>query len=136
DVAGGDGDGNRIRDGDTRSAGVKGILSQELRIGGVDVNRAMHVQAASVLIAEAEFPGAGDFAFDGEIGLLGVPVFEICGDGQREGKNWQREAGGQIVLVGEERTGSERIEALLIWEKEHVGERVQDALENRGAVEV
>jgi len=87
DVAGGDGDGNGIRDGDARSAGVKGILSKELGIGGVDVNGAMQVQAASVLIAEAEFPGAGDFAFDGKIGLLGVTVFEIGGNGQGERKN-------------------------------------------------
>ncbi len=91
------------------------------------------MQSASPLVAQAEFPGAGNFPFDGEIGLLCVPILEIARDGQGERQDGQREAGRQIVLVGEERTGSEGIEALLIGEVEHIGQRVQHALEDGGA---
>jgi len=65
-----------------------------LRIGGVDVDGAMQVQAAGELVADTEFPGAGDFTLDCEVALLGVPVLEIAPDGQGEGKNRQREASG------------------------------------------
>src|ERR1700724_2352294 len=96
----------------------------------------MQMQAAGVLIAEAEFPGAGDFAFDGEIALLRVTVFKIGGYGQSERKDGLREASGQIVLVGKKRARGERIEALLIGEIEHVGKSVEDALKNAGAIEI
>src|SRR4029077_20862874 len=96
----------------------------------------MQMQAAGVLVAEAEFPGAGDFMFDGEIALLRVAILELGGNGQGERENGKRETRGQIILVGKKRTGSERIEALLTREIEHVGQRVQNALENRGTVEI
>src|SRR5260221_575621 len=92
--------------------GVSVVTGNQFRICRVDVDGAMQMQAAGVLIAEAEFPGAGDFTFDCEIALLRVTVLEIARDGQSEGKNGQREASGQIVLIGKERTGRERIEAL------------------------
>src|ERR1700704_4151127 len=96
----------------------------------------MEMQAAGVLVADAEFPGAGYFAFDGEVALLRVTVLEIARDGQGEGKNGQREASGQIILIGEERTGGERIKALLVRKIEHTWQLIQDALENCGAVQI
>src|SRR6266404_3764344 len=96
----------------------------------------MEVQAAGVLVANAEFPGAGDFTFDGEVALLCITVLEIARDGQGEGENGQREASGQIILIGKERTGGERIKALLVRKIKHAGQLVQDALENRGAIQI
>jgi hypothetical protein len=103
-----------------------------MRIRGINVLWAVQVQAAGPLGAEAEFPGARDFSLDGEIRLIRVGVDEILPQRKREGKNGKGESRGQIILIGEERTGGKRVEALLIGQIKQVrdGARVQDALEN------
>src|SRR5207245_9954574 len=77
-----------------------------------------------------------DFTLECDICLVRVTVLEILGQGKCEWKDGKRESGGQVILVGKERTGSKRIKTLLIGEVKHARERVQDALENRRAVEV
>ena len=94
------------------------------------------MQSACPLVTEAKFPGTGDFALDGEIRLICVTVDEIPPQRKRERQDRKRESRSQVVLVGKERTRSKRIETLLIRQIEHVRERVQDALENRRAIEV
>ena len=96
----------------------------------------VQVQPAGPLVTEAEFPGARDFALDGEIPLLGIAINKVFPERKREGQNGKGESCGQIVLIGKKRTGSKRIEALLIGQVKHVRKGVQRALENRTAVEI
>src|SRR5260370_12857012 len=111
---GGANDCQRIADGEPRGSRFEGILSQEFRIRGINVLWTIQVQTTSPLVAQAEFPGGCEFAFNREIGLFRVAVFEVFGQRQGERQNRKRESCRQVVLVGEERTGSERIETLLI----------------------
>src|SRR6266853_2983259 len=129
-------DGQRVSDTKPGGSGVEGILREQMGIRGIDVLRAVQVQSTGPLGTEAEFPGARDFALDGDICLVRVTVLEILGQGKCEWKDGKRESGGQVILVGKERTGSKRIKTLLIGEVKHARERVQDALENGRAVEI
>ena len=84
----GDDDRARILDAEARSCYVEGILIQQLRIGGIDVYRAIQIRTASVLVANADGPeGAGELTFDGQVPLLRVTIFEIRRHGQCEGEN-------------------------------------------------
>ena len=94
------------------------------------------MQSPSPLVTEAEFPGAGDFTLDGEIRLVRVAVDEVLPQRKCERQNGQRESRAQVILIGKERTGGERIKALLVRKIEHAGQLVQDALENRGAIQI
>src|ERR1700740_1873906 len=105
-------------------------------IGRVYVNRAIQMRTMGVLIAYADLPGAGDLALDGQVGLLRIAKLEVLCDREHEGKNRQWETGRQIILIREQGIRSERIEALLIRQIAHVGQRVQHSLKNRRTVEV
>src|SRR5229473_1738654 len=129
-------DGQRVADTKPGGSGVEGVLREQMGICGIDVLRAVQVQFAGPLGTEAEFPRARDFAFDGDICLVRVTVLEILRQGKCEWEDRKRESGGQVILVGKERTGSKRVETLLIREVKHARECVQDALENGRAVEV
>src|SRR5207302_9730942 len=94
------------------------------------------MQSPSPLVTEAEFPGAGDFTLDGEISRVRVAGDEVLPQRKCERQNGQRESRAQVILIGKERTGRKRIEALLIGQIKHVWERVQHALENGRAIEV
>src|SRR2546422_3173459 len=129
-------DSQRVSDAEPGGGGVERVLRQQVRIRGVDVLRAVQVQSACPLVTEAEFPGARYFALDGEICLVRVAILEILRQGKCEREDGKRESGGQVILIGKERTRSKRIEALLIGEVKHARERVQHALENGRAVEI
>ena len=133
---GGSDDGDGIREAQTGGVGEFEIGSEQLRVGGIYVYGAIQMQAAGVLIADADFPGAGNFALNRQIALLGVREFEIFRDGKSEGQDRERESRGEIILVGEKRTGKERIETLLVRQISHVGESVQDTLENGRTVQI
>src|SRR6202171_1587727 len=96
----------------------------------------VQVHAAGPLVPEAEFPGARDFTLNRQIRLVCVTIDEVFPQRKRERKNGKRKSRGQIILVGKERTGSKRIEALLIGQVKHAGKGVQRALEYGRAVQV
>src|SRR6266849_1454132 len=129
-------DSERVSDAKPGGSGVEGVLREKMRIRGIDVLRAVQVHSTGPLGAEAEFPGARNFALDGEICLVRVAVLEILRQGKCEWEDGEREPGGQVILVGKERTCRKRVETLLIGEVKHARERVQDALENGRAVEI
>src|SRR6266436_51700 len=81
---------------------AEGVLREQMGIRGIDVLRAVQVQSTGPLGTEAEFPGARDFALDGDICLVRVTVLEILGQGKCEWKDGKRESGGQVILVGKE----------------------------------
>ncbi len=64
-------DGNGIGESQTGGIGEFQIIGQQLRVGGVYVHRAIQIHAPGVLIADADFPGAGDFSLNRKIALLG-----------------------------------------------------------------
>jgi len=72
------------------------------------------------LVTSADFPIASDDAFDGEVSLLRITELEVTANGKSEGKNGQRETGGEVILVGEERIGGLRVKALLFRFVVHV----------------
>src|SRR5258706_15795952 len=113
-------DSERVADAKPRGGGVECVLRQQMRICGINVLRAVQVQSPGPLGTEAEFPRARDFALDGDICLVRVTVLEILGQGKCEWEDGKRESGGQVILVGKERTWRERVEALLIGQVEHV----------------
>src|SRR5271156_590746 len=92
--------------------------------------------SARVLITHADFPRAGDFPLNGQVGLIGIGILEIAGYGQGERQNRQRESCGQVVLVRKKRTWQEWIKALLIGLIPQAGQSIQHALENRGTVQI
>src|SRR5260370_18302637 len=89
---GGANDCQRIADGEPRGSRFEGILSQECRIRGINVLWTIQVQTTSPLVAQAEFPGGCEFAFNREIGLFRVAVFEVFGQRQGERQNRKRES--------------------------------------------
>src|SRR5438132_6960095 len=111
-------DGQWVSDTKPGGSGVEGVLRQQMGIRGIDVLRAVQVQSTGPLGTEAEFPGARDFALDGDICLVRVTVLEIPRQGKREWEDGEGESGGQVILVGKERTWRERVEALLIGQVE------------------
>src|ERR1700722_12236776 len=110
---GGSDDGHGIRESQTGGVGEFQIIGKQLWVGGIYVHWAIQSQAACVLIADADFPRAGDFAFDRKIALLGVGELEIFRDWKRERQDGKRKSRGKIILIGEERIGQQGIEALL-----------------------
>src|SRR5260370_42474591 len=112
--------GQRVAETEPGGSGVEGVLREQMGIRGIDVLRAVQVQSPGPLGTEAEFPRARDFALDGDICLVRVTVLEILGQGKCEWEDRKRESGGQVILVGKERTWRERVEALLIGQVEHV----------------
>src|SRR5438552_934555 len=128
--------GHRTGESEACRRGVREILGQQLRVGGIDVDWPVEMQAPGVLIADADLPRAGDLPLDGQVALLGVAELEIFRYRQNERKNGQRETRGQIILIGEQGIRKERIEALLVKQVAHVGQGIQGALENGGAVEI
>src|SRR5713101_2032055 len=129
-------DRQRVADAKPRSCGVERVLREQMGIRGINVLRPVQVQTACPLVTEAEFPGAGDFALDRQIRLVCVTVDEVFPQRKRKRKNGKRKSRGQVILVGKERTGSKRIEALLTGQVKHVRKGVQRALENGTAVEI
>ncbi len=99
---GGSDDGDGIGEAQAGGVSEKQIVGEQLRIGGVDIHGAIQLEAASVLVACADFPGAGDFLFDGEIALLRVAVAKVFCDRQSERQDGQRETSLKIILIGEE----------------------------------
>src|SRR3981189_1452752 len=105
-------------------------------IFAIYIFRMVNIHPAGPLVSEAEFPGARDFTLDGEIELIGVTVDKVFRQRKCEGQNRKRESCGQIVLIRKKRTGSKRIETLLIGQVKHARKGVQRALEYRRAVQV
>ena len=83
-----------------------------------------------------------EIVFYPEVDLLGVAIFEILCCGESKGLQQQREAGIEIVLVGEYRIRLEGIEALLIRQISEAGVTprettgIKDSLEKIGGVEI
>src|SRR5258708_2902090 len=98
-------DGQWVSDTKPGSSGVECVLREEMRIRGIEVLRAVQVHSTGPLGTEAEFPRARNFALDGDICLVRVTVLEIPRQGKREWEDRKRESGGQVILVGKERTG-------------------------------
>src|SRR5258708_39083915 len=105
-------------------------------ICAIHILRMVQVHPAGPLVSEAEFPGARDFALDGEIELIGVTVDKVFRQRKCEGENRERESCSQIVLIRKKRTGSRSIETLLVGQVEDAREGVKRALEHRRAVQL
>src|SRR5256885_12342666 len=116
--------GHWVREFQASNVCVQQIVREQDWIGRIDVNGAIEVQAAGVLIARTDFPRAGDLAFDRQVALLGVAVLKLRAERQREGKNRQWKAARQVILVREDRSGSQGIEALVLRIVKHIGQGV------------
>src|ERR1700680_5061877 len=96
-------DGDGIRESQTGGVGEFQIIGKQLWVSRVYVHWPIQIHAAGVLIADADFPGAGDFSLNRKIALLGVGELEIFRDRKSERQDGKRESRGQIILIGEER---------------------------------
>src|SRR5256885_800085 len=116
--------GYRVREFQASKVCVQQIVRKQDRIGRIDVNGAIEVQAARVLIARTDFPRTGNFAFDRQVALLRVAVLKLRAERECKGKNRQREAARQVILIREDRSGSQGIEALVLRIVKHIGQSV------------
>src|SRR6266851_8946738 len=116
DAGHGGADGKRATYGaaEARQVAIGEIDVEQLGIGGIQVLRPVQMQATGPLVADAEFPGARDLAFDSEIGLVGVTIDKFPAHGKSERENGERESCSNVVLIGEERAGSEGIKTLMV----------------------
>ena len=130
--------GHGIGESQTGGIGEFKIVGQQLRIGGVDVHRAIQFQSAGVLVTDADFPRAGDFLFNREVALLRVAVAEVFRYRQGERQDGQRKTSRQIILIGKQGIGQQGIEALFVRQITQVGQAggVQNTLKDGRAIQI